>query len=96
MVDRRNARALDQRHAICDKLAFDMRAELLVFAPQHLIGFQNRHRAAEAAKGLRHFCANRPAANNQQMLGLAGQGENRLIGEIGHGFKAANIRHSGN
>ena len=66
-----------------------------VVAPQKAVSFQNRHLSAEAAKGLRHFSADRPTADNQQMFGLARQLENRLIGQIGHGFQAANIGHAG-
>ena len=58
-------------------------------------GLQHRHLRAEPAMRLRQLEADRPAADDDEMLGAALEFEDRLVGEIGRLGKARDRRHRG-
>ena len=69
-----------------DALAFELvehdRGAFRIVLGERLRRFQHGHRAAEPAEGLRHFQADRPGADDDEMLRPLGEIENRLVGEI--------------
>ena len=54
---------------------------------------QHSHRTPQAAEGLRHFQADRPGADDDEMLRPLGEIENRLVGEIRPLVESGDRRH---
>src|SRR5262249_17460416 len=63
----------------------------IVFA-ERLRCFENRHRASEAAKGLRQFKTGRPCADDDEMFRPLGKIKNAFIRQIGAAVEAGNFR----
>ena len=70
-------------------------ADFRVFAAQTIARLNHADRAAEPVESLRQFHAYRPAANDQQMLGLGGQVKHGFIGQIGGFVEATHRRQQG-
>ncbi len=55
-----------------------------IITAQRLRPFNHRHFAAQLAMRLRHFHANRPPSDNDQVVGLFCEIKDRLIGQVRH------------
>ena len=86
---------LVDRHALRRQPFQEHRHELGVVPAERRCGFHDGDVAAEAAVRLRHFHADRTAADDQEAFGPAIELEQRLVGQVGHVGKAGNRRHRG-
>src|SRR5215471_800130 len=89
----------DDIHATANNDAFafkpidDDRRAFGIILGERLRDLENRHRASETAKGLRHFEADWTRADDNEMLWSLLQIEDILVGEIRAAVEPGNRRH---
>jgi hypothetical protein len=92
-VDARDCDVAAQRDPLPRKRIEHDGSAFGVFARERLRRVEHRDRATEAAKGLGELEADRPGADDDEVLRRHGEVEHRLIGEIGHGIQARDRRN---